>query len=880
MNRIGLALSGGGFRAALYHLGVIRFLRDAGILHQVTHISAVSGGSIIAAHLVLNWDRYNGSPDGFDAAASELLAFVRLDVRNRIVRRFPLSLPLRFPRWLLGLSNRKLTRTGLLEYHYEHYLYGDTSLFELPVRPELHILATNLSEGCLCSFNRNGLMMMHRQPGHTIRFERIHVGLATVPMAVTASSAFPGFFPPAELRGADVGACGGEFSTQAYTDGGVFDNLGVRMFRYLERPLLEESPLACDDFLDFEAVVETLCKASKSSEETPFRRLGQMMVAACSEPDVLPLATLGRSGGADLEPMRRPRELAIHTHLTSPMRELGNGNGNGNGVGDDDGNCNGDGQQVVLTILRDILCHYQLHREPLFAGLKPVDPDAEAILRTSRLGNRVLDACDQAWLNRHLLEAAFREATGHPCFRRLQSALDGIIVSDVGKRIEVQGRHRAGGLIRTALRATDIIWDRVSQLETDRFRDTPDFVFAASSDVVEPAEDSTALHPEIQRQAANIRTDFDRFSPLEISILVRHGYCVGRKACRAHPDLFGVHLPAGAPWDPIPEPRAAASLAVMAMPARGPSTHPIAATVEARTLQASALRRIWSTLLDRRDWTSYIYVPLLVPILVLVPYFVRDFHQRSERSHHLVESFAQGSPDLEAMSRLLETRPAPLHGVTAEEIHSLDELDFQGFEILQDSRIVDLRNWRPVESVKSGTASWVYGYRRLKVARQQKSGANLFRVELLPTSPKTAVRFPPQQLQPKLLKGEMLSSLPGQKEYRWRASFDFQKVAAGDFVDLIVEYDSPGQYLQRDESSTAMPFHIQAETAELTTWVLMPEGREYRSFRVIRYETGNPEKVEAVKVVTEYLAEDFTILAFKLLSLKPGYTYEVSWSYR
>ena len=163
----------------------------------MTHITSVSGGSIIAAHLVLNWDRYNGSPNEFDAAASELLAFVRLDVRNRIARRFPLSLPLRWPRRLLGLSNRKLTRTGLLEYHYEKYLYGDTSLFELPERPQLHILATNLSEGCLCSFNRNGLLMVRRQPGHAIRIDRIHAGLATVPMAVTASSAFPGFFPPA-----------------------------------------------------------------------------------------------------------------------------------------------------------------------------------------------------------------------------------------------------------------------------------------------------------------------------------------------------------------------------------------------------------------------------------------------------------------------------------------------------------------------------------------------------------------------------------------------------------------------------------------------------------------------------------------------------------
>ena len=176
---------------------------------------------------------------------------------------FPWRLPLRWPRRLLGRSNRKLTRTGLLEYHYEKYLYGDTSLFELPESPQLHILATNLSEGCLCSFNRNGLLMMRRQPGKPFRIDRIHIGLATVPMAVTASSAFPGFFPPLELTGADVGASGGEFGRQAYTDGGVFDNLGVRMFRCLERPLLADTPLSRDDFLDFPAVVEALREASQ-----------------------------------------------------------------------------------------------------------------------------------------------------------------------------------------------------------------------------------------------------------------------------------------------------------------------------------------------------------------------------------------------------------------------------------------------------------------------------------------------------------------------------------------------------------------------------------------------------------------------------------------
>jgi hypothetical protein len=101
MHRLGLALSGGGFRATLYHLGVIRCLKDAGVLPKVTHITTVSGGSIIGAHLVLNWDRYCGTPEQFDDAAAEIIRFVQLDVRNQIVRRFPLAAALNRARSML-----------------------------------------------------------------------------------------------------------------------------------------------------------------------------------------------------------------------------------------------------------------------------------------------------------------------------------------------------------------------------------------------------------------------------------------------------------------------------------------------------------------------------------------------------------------------------------------------------------------------------------------------------------------------------------------------------------------------------------------------------------------------------------------------------------
>jgi predicted acylesterase/phospholipase RssA len=53
MGKIGLALSGGGFRAALYHIGVLAKLAELDLLRKVEALSCVSGGSIIGAHYYL-----------------------------------------------------------------------------------------------------------------------------------------------------------------------------------------------------------------------------------------------------------------------------------------------------------------------------------------------------------------------------------------------------------------------------------------------------------------------------------------------------------------------------------------------------------------------------------------------------------------------------------------------------------------------------------------------------------------------------------------------------------------------------------------------------------------------------------------------------------
>jgi hypothetical protein len=544
--------------------------------------------------------------------------------------------------------------------------------------------------------------LISREPGHAFRIDKFHAGLATVPMAVAASSAFPGFFPPMELTGADVGARSGEFGRQAYTDGGVFDNLGVRMFRFL----------------------------SKLSE------------------------------------------------------------------------------------------------------------------------------------------------TNEPSW-------DGVLVSDVGKPFEIRSNVRAGGLVRTAMRASDILMDRVWQLENETFKDAHGFVFARITDFVDPEQDPTALHPEVQRQLPSIRTDLDRFSDIEISSLVRQGYCVGRKTCRAHPDVFRGELPDNPPWDPIFKANArtpVANEAANVIPAR---REPTAVTQEARALHASAVRRIWRTLLDYRDWVSYVYVPIIIPMLVLLPYFVVKSYERSRRVNQIVESLAQGSRDLEQMTRLMDGPVTPWVGEkNIEQLRADDKPNLAGFLILQDLRIIDLRQWKPTTDTTAKTDSFVYGYRRLKVRKELDSATNNnFRVSVLALSPETQIRFPRQQLSPKLYSRSLESPRTGEKLAHWEVGANFEKVPAGESVDIIYEHLSPGLFLREGVGSTTLAFEVEGETVELSRWLLLPHGREYRTFQLIRYKTGHPETAENVDVVTRYLADDYTILAFKLLSLEAGYTYENTWFY-
>ena len=272
----------------------------------------------------------------------------------------------------------------------------------------------------------------------------------------------------------------------------------------------------------------------------------------------------------------------------------------------------------------------------------------------------------------------------------------------------------------------------------------------------------------------------------------------------------------------------------------------------------------------------------MIPILVLLPYFLIKSYERSRRVNQIVESLAQGSRDLEQMTQLMEGPVTPWIGEkNIEQLGPDDKADLTGFQILQDLRIIDLRQWIPAAERNSESDVSIYGYRRLKVLKKpENTNNNHFRVSVLALSPETQIRFPTQQLQPKLYSRNLETDRGSEKQVHWEVGADFLKVPPGDSVDIIYEHLSPGLFVREGPGSSTLAFDVEAETVELSRWLLLPEGREYRTFQLIRYQTGKPEVTENVKIVTEYLADDYTILAFKLLSLEAGYTYEITWFYQ
>ena len=207
---IGLCLSGGGFRAMLFHAGTLWRLSELGILDRVARISSVSGGSIAAGLLALRWPV---EPDEFRERIVDPLR----DLASRRVD---------VPAVVVGTLAPGTTIAERAAAAYDRHLFHGATLRDLPDEPRFVFNATHLATGVLWRFSkpymgdyRVGLV---RDPA---------VPLAT---AVGASAAFPPPLSPFRLdlprEGWDLDGAelGDEYRrTAVLCDGGVYDNLGL-----------------------------------------------------------------------------------------------------------------------------------------------------------------------------------------------------------------------------------------------------------------------------------------------------------------------------------------------------------------------------------------------------------------------------------------------------------------------------------------------------------------------------------------------------------------------------------------------------------------------------------------------------------------------------
>lgn len=231
---IALALSGGGYRAMLFHVGALCRLNEVGLLGKLRRISSVSGGSITAGYLGLVWNKlqFNAGKAanfGLFVDGVRTMADTTVDVGAVFGGIF-----------LPGSISDRVAKA------YDEVLFEGAMLRDLPddsatQAPRFVINATNIQTSVLWRFSRP-YMGDYR------------VGLVDNPdvklcAAVAASSAFPPILSPMTLpitqpvrpiKGADLNRP--PYTTQAVlSDGGVYDNLGLETVKRFSTLLVSDA---------------------------------------------------------------------------------------------------------------------------------------------------------------------------------------------------------------------------------------------------------------------------------------------------------------------------------------------------------------------------------------------------------------------------------------------------------------------------------------------------------------------------------------------------------------------------------------------------------------------------------------------------------------
>jgi NTE family protein len=266
--KLGLALSGGGFRASFFHLGVLARMAELGLLRHVEVLSCVSGGAILGALYYVHLKRLLETKADADVGDDD---YVR--VLERIERDFLAAVQtnIRMRTFVNPLKNIRMTwpdysRSDRIGELYDRLLYRpalapgrermvemrELKIFPFLDRSDFYPRAHNAERRAkvpILLLNATTL-----NTGHNWRFEASTMGApaASTPaeldvdknarllrpasyadvvprqqnvelgLAVAASAGVPGGFPPLALSGLYAG-----FRVEL-VDGGVHDNQGVR----------------------------------------------------------------------------------------------------------------------------------------------------------------------------------------------------------------------------------------------------------------------------------------------------------------------------------------------------------------------------------------------------------------------------------------------------------------------------------------------------------------------------------------------------------------------------------------------------------------------------------------------------------------------------
>ncbi|MCD4706540.1 MAG: patatin-like phospholipase family protein [Candidatus Sabulitectum sp.] len=215
---IALCLSGGGYRAMLFHTGSVWRLYQMGLLPELDRISSVSGGSIIAGLLGLRWSRLVVSDFKTDDVYTDLIV-------NPI--RALASATIDVPAVLLGfllpgsISNR-------IAGFYKKHLFKNATLQDFPDHPRFVINSANLQSGALWRFMKPYM--------RDWKVGEVKSPAIKIAKAVAASSAFPPILSPTilKLKQSDFEKNEDDMLVSDHyrkriilTDAGVYDNLGL-----------------------------------------------------------------------------------------------------------------------------------------------------------------------------------------------------------------------------------------------------------------------------------------------------------------------------------------------------------------------------------------------------------------------------------------------------------------------------------------------------------------------------------------------------------------------------------------------------------------------------------------------------------------------------